>query len=261
MTTKRVWTKELMDDPAIDREQLDRALSYIRAVNRRLGGVSALLRHLRLWSIRWPRDRRITMLHLGTGSADLPVAARKWALANGYDLWITGVDNHPATLDAARKHAEDTDGVDLLEADALTIGDRFEAGSFDYVHAGLFLHHMPNDDEVVAVLSMMNRIARAGVIWNDLVRTRLGMVAINVMTVGQPEIIRHDARVSVRAGFSRREARMLAAQAGIDYASYRWRVFTHRFTMAGEKQDAWEGAPPADPGDTGDVGDSAEAGA
>jgi len=246
MATKRVWTKELMDDPGIDRDQLDRALGYIRAINRRMGGVSALLRHLRLWSLRWPRDRRITLLDLGTGSADLPVAARNWAQQNGFDLWITAVDNHPTTVDAARKHAHDTDGVDLLEADALTIGERFEPGAFDYVHAGLFLHHMPGDDEVVRVLGMMNRLARAGVVWNDLVRTRLGMVAINVMTVGQPEIIRHDARVSVRAGFNRREAKLLARRAGIDYASYRWRVFTHRFTIAGEKRGAWAGEPPVD---------------
>ena len=240
MTTKRVWTKELMDDPAIDRDQLDRALGYIRAVNRHLGGVSALLRHLRLWSLRWPRDRRVTMLDLGTGSADLPVAARRWAVQNGFDLWITGVDNHAKTLDAARKHAADVEGVDLIEADALTIGDRFDAGAFDYVHAGLFLHHMPGDDEVVRILAMMHRLARVGVVWNDLVRTRLGIVAINVMTVGQPEMIKHDARVSVRAGFTRYEAMDLARQAGIDYASYRWRVFTHRFTVAGEKPGAWE---------------------
>ncbi|MEM7756351.1 MAG: methyltransferase domain-containing protein [Planctomycetota bacterium] len=247
MATKRVWTKELMDDPAIDREQLDRALGYIRAINRRLGGVSALLRHLQLWSLRWPKDRRITMLDLGTGSADLPVAARNWAVQNGFDLWITGVDNHAGTLDAARRHAADTEGVDLVEADALTIGDTYGPGSFDYVHAGLFLHHMPSDEEVVRVLSMMHRLARAGIVWNDLVRTRLGMVAINMMTVGQPEMIKHDARVSVRAGFTRREARLLAEQAGIDYASYRWRVFTHRFTIAGERPGAWVESPAGAP--------------
>ncbi len=224
-----------MDDPSVDQRALERSLGYIRAVNRRLGGIDALLYHLRSWSLHWPKGRPVTLLDVATGSADLPVAARRWAGHAGHDLRITGIDTHEKTLEAARHHAAGTDAITLERVDANDMLDRYGPQSFDYVHAGLFLHHMPDDDAVVRVLSAMHHLARVGIIWNDLVRTAVGKVAIHAMTVGQPEIIRHDARVSVAAGFTRREAESLAANAGIDYARYRWSLFTHRFTLAGEK--------------------------
>lgn len=241
-----------MDDPSVPRSELDRSLRYIRAVNRRLGGVSSLLSHLRVWSREWPRGRPITLLDIATGSADLPVAAVRWARRAGHDLRVTGVDVHRTTLALAREHiarAEDSragsgDGtglassIELMEVDALRLMDHFQPGSFDYVHAGLFLHHLP-EIEVLTVLRIMDRLSRAGLVWNDLVRSRVGYAAIHLMTVGMPRIIRHDATVSVRAGFTRREAMDLAARSGITRPAYRWNLFTHRFTITGTKRGAW----------------------
>ena len=85
----------------------------------------------------------------------------------------------------------------------------------------------------------MDRLARTGVIWNDLVRSPIAFTAISFLTTGQPHIVRHDARVSVEAGFRKREAMDLARRAGIDYATYRWSLLTHRFTLAGERAGAW----------------------
>ena len=57
----RVLNPELMDEPGADRGELREALSFIRTVNRRLGGTEALLRHLRAFSRRWPADRAVTL--------------------------------------------------------------------------------------------------------------------------------------------------------------------------------------------------------
>jgi hypothetical protein len=234
----RVLTPERMDNPDVPRDELERSLRYIRAVNRRLGGVSALLSHLRRWSVNWPTGRPVTLLDVATGSADLPVAARDWAERAGFDLRITGVDAHPVTLDLAREHVGSREGITLLEADALRLTSRFDVGAFDYVHAGLFLHHLA-DIEAMTVLRIMDRLAARGIIWNDLVRSSLGKIAIRLLTLGQPEIIRHDAVVSVDAGFTKSEALDLARRVGLDYARYSWSLFTHRFTIAGEKPGAW----------------------
>lgn len=240
---RRIVTPELMDDPGVDPAALRAALRYIRGVNRRLGGVSGLLRHLKTWSRSWPPGRPVTLIDLGTGSADLPIAARRWARTAGLDLRITAVDNHEETLAAAREELErelpGDGGVELVCADAKHLATRFGDRSFDYAHAGLFLHHMPSDVAVMTVLRVMDRLAVRGIVWNDLVRTRVGYAAIRAMTVGQPAMVRHDARVSVRAGFTRREALDLAERVGITYCRYRWSVFTHRFTLAGERPGAW----------------------
>jgi hypothetical protein len=78
----------MMDDPGAERGELSDALQFLRTVNRRCGGASSLLAHLGRWSGRWPRagEGVVTMLDIGTGSADIPVAARSWAARRGFDL-------------------------------------------------------------------------------------------------------------------------------------------------------------------------------
>jgi len=238
---RRALTPELMDEPGTSRADLDVSLRFIRFVNRRLGGTASLLRCLRAWSRRWPRDRPVTLLDLGTGSADIPVAARKWAREAGFDLRITAVDAHATTLDLAREHVEragEADGIELVEADALRLADRYRDGEFDYVHAGMFLHHFP-EIEVLTLLRIMDRLARAGIVWNDLLRTRLAMAGIHVLTWGQPDIVQHDARVSVRKGFTMREVRDYRTRLDLRYAKARMSILGQRFTLAGERPGAW----------------------
>lgn len=236
---RRVVTPELMDDPGVDRDVLDRSLGYIRLVNRVLGGRSALLGSLRRWAGDWPKDRPIRLLDVGTGSADLPLAAVQWASGRGLDLRVTGIDIHETTLDLAREHLQATDPeaasrIELVQADAGELAERFEPKSFDCVHAGLFLHHL-SEIRVLTVLRVMDRLARCAVVWNDLVRTRVGYAAIHLLTIGQPEIIRHDARVSVRAGFTRREAMDFAHRVGLERPDYAWNPLTHRFVLSSLK--------------------------
>ena len=231
-----------MDDPAVDRDQLDGALRFIRGVNKRLGGVSSLIRHLEPWSRRWPTDRPVTMLDIGTGSADLPLEAVRWARGRGFDLRVTGIDLHATTLELAQDHVdaepELAGAITLQQADALALDETFADGSFDYVHAGLFLHHL-SDIQIMLVLRLMDRIAAHGIVWNDLVRSTVGRAFIHAVTVGKPDIIRHDARVSVEAGFTRSEVLDYAKRLDLTYCTYSWNLFTHRFTLAGERGRAW----------------------
>jgi len=106
------------------------------------------------------------------------------------------------------------------------------------VHAGMFLHHLP-EIRVLTLLAIMDRLARRGVVWNDLVRSRVARVGIHVLTARQVAMVKHDARVSVEAGFTPREARALCARAGVDYADVRWSFLQQRFTAAGERPGAW----------------------
>lgn len=239
---RRRLTPELMDDPAVGREDLGSSLRYIRWVNRRLGGSAALLGHLSRWSKGWPRDRPVTLLDVATGSADIPVAVRRWGLSRGFDIRVTGVELHEATLAFAREHVSAESardgrigaGVVLEGGDALRLGDRFKPGSFDYVHAGMFLHHL-NEVEALTVLRIMDRLAKRGLVWNDLHRSRLHRLLVEAVLVGMPVIVRHDARVSVEAGFTRREVEEMARRVGVEGARYHRAPGWYRFTLTGER--------------------------
>lgn len=236
---KRRVDPEFIDDPATPTERLEYLLRCVRTVNRRMGGISMLLDSLKAWSSRWPRDREITLLDIGTGSGDIPLAAVEWAERAGFRLRAVGIDASPRVLDVARRLCRHRSDVEFVELDAMSLlgaTSPYGPESFDYVHAGMFVHHL-DDDTVPRMLRAMNEVARAGIIWNDLIRTIRGYAVTWLATIGQP--IRHDCLASLRAGFNEREALDLALRAGIDYARYRERYNVQRFSVAGEKKEAW----------------------
>lgn len=235
----RTLTPERMDAPDAPPAELRAALGYLRFVNRRLGGSKALIRCLERFSSRWPRDRAVTLLDVGAGSGDVAQAARAWAAQRGFDLRVTIVDQHAETVRVARERVSGDAGIEVVEADALTLTDHFALGSFDYAHAGLFLHHL-NDVQALTMLRIMDRLTRGGVIWSDLVRSRVMETVVAVSTIGQTPMVRHDAIVSVRAGFTRREALDMAARLDMQWLRWRREPLLYRFVMAGEKPGAWQ---------------------
>lgn len=239
---QRRLTPELMDAPDVPRDELSLALRYLRWVNRRLGGTNALVRQLDRWSRRWPKDRPITLLDVATGSADIPLAAVRWARGRGFDLRVTAVDNHESTLELAREHVKGEANITLEHVDALRLRERFAPGSFDYVHAALFLHHL-SDIRALTVLASMGTLARAGVVWSDLVRSRLHRAAVTVACVGQPEIVKHDARVSFEAGFTRAEALDMARRCELMSPRYHHFPLWYRFTLTSEAPGVWASGP------------------
>ncbi len=229
MLTRRRFIPERMDDPEIPRAELEASFDFIRLVNRRLGGVAVLRRELERLRPSWPRDRPLRLLDLGTGAADLPLAALAWARRRGLALECVGLDNHRGALATARALAADEPSLELLELDAADAVERFGADSFDLVHAGMFLHHL-RDIEVMTTLAAMGRLARMRLVWNDLHRSRFNAAAIRVLTLGRHPTVRFDAAASVAKGFTRGEALDLARRVGL--ADVRVRLaFAGRFVL------------------------------
>lgn len=231
--TRRKLQPERMDDPGIDRESLGESLEALAKTNRRLGGTRAVLREFARWSRTWTPGETIRILDVGTGSADIPIAIVDWAREQSFDVEITAVDLHPSTIAFAQQRTADYPEIDVLKADARELTGRFAVDSFDYAHAGLFLHHL-HDVDVMTVLRMMQRLARRGLIWNDLVRSPLTKIAIIPFSWFGPEVFRHDAVASMHAGFTKREALEIARRVGLENVRYRQMLF-HRFILTSER--------------------------
>jgi len=239
--TERTLVPEMMDEPDADRDDLARSLAFIRFVNARLGGASAAIGHIKRWLPRLPRDRPIRIIDLATGSADIPIAIARWARRRDIDVHITGIDLHETTLQLAREHLarqRDQLPIDIVAADALKLTDQFEPDAFDIAHTGMFLHHLP-DIEAMTVLRIMDRLSACGLIWNDLIRGTAGRIGVRCLLrliPRVPAMARHDAVVSVDAGFTRAEAMNLADRAGLENIRYRTHLF-YRFTLTSETPD------------------------
>ena len=83
-------------------------------------------------------------------------------------------------------------------------------------HASLVVHHL-EPDAVVRLLREMARVARIGVVVNDLVRGRLALAGAWALTrvATRNRYTRHDAPLSVRRAYTRAELDGLVADAGL----------------------------------------------
>lgn len=212
--------------------ELSANLRDIRRVNRLLGGTKTVVRYLPGLVRGLPADRPITLLDLATGSADIPVAISRWARRNGRRFEITASDSSDDMLTIADAHVAGDPAITLARHDARAV--RLPDKAFDLVVCSLSLHHFP-PDEAVDVLREMERLARVGLIVNDLRRGHVGFAAAWVASrlTTRNRLTRNDAPLSVRRAYTPAELADLLRRAGIAGAT----VSTHPwFRMAAVKR-------------------------
>ena len=208
-------TLELLDGPLDDRAALRDNLRDLRRINRYLGGAALSREAVSLLLIG---DKQpVSLLDVGTGAVDIPVALLEAAETRGRDLRIVALDSRPEILEAARAldpAMADRRDLQLVTADGRTLP--YPDHSFDVVHASLVIHHLEPAD-AIAFLREARRVARRGVVVNDLVRGRalwLGAWLLTRVTTGN-RLTRHDGPLSVRRAYTRVELRALLASAGL----------------------------------------------
>jgi hypothetical protein len=227
----RLYAKEILDEQVPDQPVVDEIYRYLAAVNRRLGGVRATIARIEAFSRAWRPGERIEILEVACGAADIPRALVAWGRARGFDLRVTATDILPAALDCARRMAAPEERLRLVCADVAH--PPFRDGAFDYVSSALFFHHL-TDDQIVSALGSFNRLARRGIVVNDLVRSRRAFAWTWLLTRPFHPILHHDGPLSIRRALTTSEMRQLAARAGLPWLSVR-RHFGHRMTLAGQK--------------------------
>jgi len=97
------------------------------------------------------------------------------------------------------------------------------AGAVDVVIASQVLHHLPRELAVRWIASF-DRVARRAVVLADLRRSRLAMAGLWMASFGLwfRRQTRHDAVVSLRRGYTRRELNAMLTSAGVPaVAQYR----------------------------------------
>jgi len=209
----RRFDPEWMDRTDNTPEELNGALDDLHAVNRYLGGSRALVEAVRPFLLARSGALPLSILDIGTGGADLPLALVAEARRLGCGIRIVAVDRDEVTLDYARRKTSEFSEIELRTADAFNLP--FAPASFDLVTASLFLHHFTHD-EAVRLLSAFRRIARDAVLINDLERHIIPWAFIGLVariTRRHPMFV-NDAPLSVLRGFTRDELLAAARDAG-----------------------------------------------
>ncbi len=207
---------ERLDVETPPREELARVVRYLAFVSRWLGGTRAVAR--RLAGVRGP----ITVLDVGGGGGDVSRSlARKHP-----NVTAVVLDQSEAMLSFA-------EGLRRVRGDGRRLP--FRDRSVDYVTATHLFHHL-TDEEALSALREFDRVARRGIIVNDLLRRRRALIWIRLFTLFANPYVKADGPLSVLRGFTPAEARDLAARSGLDWLKVRVH-FGHRFTLSGERPD------------------------
>ena len=218
---------ELLDAPHHDRAELEQSLDQVAEVNRLLGGTRAMLSTLdRLTHA----DRRLYILDIGTGSADIPLAVDRWARRRPLAVRIVATDIHPQMRDIAADRTRAVDSIRIAAADALDLP--CDAASFDFVLLSLTLHHFERDDQIRA-LREAARCARRAVIVNELERCLPNLAGARLLARTRwrgNRLTRHDGPLSVLRAFTKPELTDIASAAGLGVAWVK-RHFFHRLIM------------------------------
>jgi ubiquinone/menaquinone biosynthesis C-methylase UbiE len=227
---RRADARELLDGPLDDQAAIVGNLRDLRRLNRLSGGVA-----LSRWGVNRLLDGRAqpcTVLDVGTGGADIPVALLADARRRGRDLAVTAADSRPEIVDAARLARPELADVRGLRLEVVP-PDRlpYDDASFDVAHASLVVHHL-DEPAAVRFLAELRRVGR-GVVVNDLARGRLAWfgtwLATRVLT--RNRFTRHDAPLSVRRAYTPDELESLMRRAGLEPIDRRAGFFGHRHAI------------------------------
>jgi ubiquinone/menaquinone biosynthesis C-methylase UbiE len=210
----RADAAELLDEGDLSPAEIEQNLADLARLNRLLGGSAASIDAIDRLADAGDPPR---ILDVGTGRGDMPIAFARRG-------WPTvGLDIHPGVLSIARRETANEPLLEMIEgnARALPFGD----ASFDVGHCSLLIHHF-EPPAAVGVLRELRRVARRGVVINDLRRGVLPLIAtgISVAALGRTHVTRRDGMTSARRAYTLDELDALLAEAGLEvrWRSSRW---------------------------------------
>jgi 2-polyprenyl-3-methyl-5-hydroxy-6-metoxy-1,4-benzoquinol methylase len=206
-----------MDDPELDPVQHRRALTDLARIHQFTNSVSQIWGPIRQRIIA-SGSRHASILDLGCGDGYMLRRLNTDAKKAGISLELFGCDFSATALETAQRLAKEANApIEFFSFD-VTSGRDLPVEA-DFVICSLFLHHF-DEQQVVAILKVLNAAARHSVLIHDLRRTRLGYVLcwIGVHALSNSPVVRTDGLLSVRAAFTVAEIERLLEKADIKHA-------------------------------------------
>lgn len=229
---------ENLDGALSDRATLVGNLRDLRRVNSIFGGAGLSIRAMRALigqgqRLAPTRLDAVRVLDVGTGAADIPARMLR-ARGPWRAVHVTATDSRQEVIEAARllePSLADEPNLSLEVADGRSLP--YPDWAFDVAHASLVLHHL-QPDEAIAFLRELRRVARLGVVVNDLERSRLGWLGawLILHAITRNRFTLHDGPLSVRRAYRRHEARDLLASAGLRPVREEVGIAAHRWAIA-----------------------------
>src|ERR671939_1061236 len=217
----RSYKLEHLDKGDYTPEEYEGCMVELRRINRFLGDASALS-HSLLAEVGRVGLKSFSVLDVGAGSGELLRVAARWAENAGRAAMLVGLELNERSARAIMEESREFGSISSIRGDALRLP--FDDDSFDYAICSLFTHHF-KDEQVVAILRELSRVARRRIFVIDLNRHPLAYYLYT--TVGRlflhNRLIREDGALSILRSFRPDELKRLASQARLKDVSVKRR--------------------------------------
>jgi SAM-dependent methyltransferase len=203
---------ELLDGTIVEPHLLRSNLREMAQANRWLGANRSVLRQIARWLQSVPAGHTPSILDVATGGADLPRTLGRWSRREGRELTLLASDLSAEVLGITRTETRHT-AILLVQSDALALP--FADNGVDIVTCTQALHHFSRD-AAVGLLRELARVARIGVIVNDLRRSYLAYWGARLLAYGPVSpLSRHDGPLSVLRAYTPAEVSALVQDAAL----------------------------------------------
>jgi len=212
--SRRSAETEWMDEEGVGLDEFRACLTDLATVN--------TLTLTRLPTIGWlgrltrgmPRGTRLTILDVGSGHGDMLRRIHGWCRARGFEPDLIGLDLNPWSTATARDATSPELRIEYRTGDVFAFEpDR----GIDAVVSAQFTHHL-SDEQIVAFISWMERVARLGWFVSDLHRHPVPYHLFRGLAyvARWHRFVRHDGPVSIARSFRREDWIRYLREAGVD---------------------------------------------
>lgn len=205
---QRIRRDEQMDDPALPAETYDAVLRDLARVNAWTFTARPTLIFLKRAARGMPAFR---LMDVGFGYGDMLRRVARWAKTRDIAVDLVGVDLNPGSAAVAREATPAAMPIEYRTGDYAA-----QPTPFDFVISSLVAHHM-TDEQLLAFIRYMERMAIRGWLINDLHRHRFAYYGFPLLArlIGAHRIVREDGQVSIGRSFRRDDWRAILAAAGV----------------------------------------------
>jgi 2-polyprenyl-3-methyl-5-hydroxy-6-metoxy-1,4-benzoquinol methylase len=224
MTSLEVRSEEpeMMDDLNCGGEVVDQSLRELDFINRWLGGNNVTITGVARLLEGRNKAMPVTIADIGCGGGEMIHKLAVWSRRQGMNFVMTGIDANPGIIRYAEENT--LPGQDISFRVMNVLDPSFAQQRFDIVVATLFMHHFTRE-QLIELFRKLNAQTSIGFVVNDIHRHFLAYHSIRILTrlFSRSAMVIHDAPLSVRRAFSRRDLEDILKHAGIVRYTLAWK--------------------------------------
>ncbi|UII75785.1 methyltransferase domain-containing protein [Flagellimonas sp. HMM57] len=193
---------EIMDDANLEYDKLSEAYEDINRCNKMLGGDGITINAV--WNLIKPNtNKSYTILDMGCGDGEILRKLSTFLDKRGISHSLVGIDLKEDLLRIAKEKSSDFRSLQFKKMDILKADSEFTC---DILINTLTMHHF-DEDRIDVFLRQFVKLARVGVVINDLQRSKLAYWLFHIFGLFfiNTKVAKHDGLVSITKGFRKKE--------------------------------------------------------